>query len=366
MFEGPEPFPEESEDSKRLRNHLYRLYVLVLGASISFSPAVLLVVNSEKGLDSWLLGLWIFVLSVLLHEWWLNARFNWKHELDFRPQFLKILYAFINTAYVGLLILLPLSVAVASGYLKLVPFGEPAGMIAPRLQFMTVVFLLLCVADAIGLAMHLCNDFYRRRRQKARVAASLVFEFIFSAFYLLLLKGILLQKEDEMVTGIAIMGIYYARVIVYYGSRWSFAHYLITKSLARTQYLFRKFFRNMKIDIENPHELKREPILRGIPASGGRAIGQVRILKENEEPTDFPTGAVLVATVTSPAMLPYIFESCAIVTDVGGLTSHAAIVSRELGIPCVVNTGTATVTLKNGVRVEVDGTNGLVFLVNDG
>jgi len=67
--------------------------------------------------------------------------------------------------------------------------------------------------------------------------------------------------------------------------------------------------------------------------------------------------------MTEPSMVIMMNKAAAIVTDKGGLTSHPAIVSRELGIPCVVATKEAINTLKNGMRVRVDGTNGEIYLL---
>ncbi len=106
----------------------------------------------------------------------------------------------------------------------------------------------------------------------------------------------------------------------------------------------------------------RPPLLRGRAASPGVAVGPVAKLSPGETKPDYPEGAVLVAHTTEPSMLLYMFKSAAIVTDIGGTTSHAAIVSRELGIPCVVATKSATSLLGEGMVIEVDGTNGLVYL----
>ncbi|MBI2644338.1 MAG: hypothetical protein HYW95_02440 [Candidatus Wildermuthbacteria bacterium] len=107
---------------------------------------------------------------------------------------------------------------------------------------------------------------------------------------------------------------------------------------------------------------ERAPLLRGRAASPGVAVGPVAKLLPGATRADFPEGAVLVAPTTDPSMLLHMFKSVAIVTDIGGTTSHAAIVSRELGIPCVVATKSATSILDEGMVVEVDGTNGLVYL----
>ncbi|KKU09853.1 MAG: Phosphoenolpyruvate synthase [Candidatus Woesebacteria bacterium GW2011_GWB1_45_5] len=104
------------------------------------------------------------------------------------------------------------------------------------------------------------------------------------------------------------------------------------------------------------------PILTGSPASPGMGTGTVRILKSPKELGKVDKGDVLVARMTSPDYVPAMKKASAIVTDEGGQTSHAAIVSRELGIPCVVGTKMATATLKEGAVVTVNGESGQIFL----
>ena len=100
--------------------------------------------------------------------------------------------------------------------------------------------------------------------------------------------------------------------------------------------------------------------LRGVGASGGVAEGSVFIVGSDADLSSFKNGSVLVTRMTNPSLVPIMLKAVAIVTDRGGLLCHAATVSRELGIPCVVGTGNATSLLKNGVRVVVDGNEGLV------
>ena len=104
------------------------------------------------------------------------------------------------------------------------------------------------------------------------------------------------------------------------------------------------------------------PLLRGLGASPGIASGAVRVLTSSADAGELRTGEVLVTRVTSPDWVPLMRRAAAIVTDAGGMTSHAAIVSRELGIPCVVGTKDATRVLRPGTRVTVDGTAGTVSL----
>ncbi|QQS38459.1 phosphoenolpyruvate synthase [Candidatus Woesebacteria bacterium] len=104
------------------------------------------------------------------------------------------------------------------------------------------------------------------------------------------------------------------------------------------------------------------PILSGSSASPGVGTGPAKILKSPKEINKVKEGDVLVAEMTSPDYVPAMKKASAIVTDKGGMTSHAAIVSRELGIPCVVGTNDATKKLKENDIVTVDGTTGNIYV----
>lgn len=103
------------------------------------------------------------------------------------------------------------------------------------------------------------------------------------------------------------------------------------------------------------------PILKGFGASPGTAGGRVRLLLTADQMDRLQHGEILVTTMTTPDMVPAMAQAAAIVTDEGGMTCHAAIVSRELGVPCVVGTRTATKTLHEGDSVSVDGKTGMVY-----
>jgi len=105
-------------------------------------------------------------------------------------------------------------------------------------------------------------------------------------------------------------------------------------------------------------------LLTGIPASPGISTGPVKIIKSIRQLRLIKRGDVLVAEMTSPDFVPAMKKASAIVTDKGGQTSHAAIVSRELGIPCVVGTSNATKLLEDETVVTVDGAKGKVFAGN--
>jgi pyruvate,water dikinase len=107
-------------------------------------------------------------------------------------------------------------------------------------------------------------------------------------------------------------------------------------------------------------EQKVEALVMGLGASPGIASGRVRVLRSPEEARALVDGEVLVAPMTSPDWVPAMRRAAALVTDQGGMTCHAAIVSRELRIPCVVGTRNATQRLKNGELVTVDGRTGSV------
>jgi pyruvate,water dikinase len=103
------------------------------------------------------------------------------------------------------------------------------------------------------------------------------------------------------------------------------------------------------------------PILTGAPASPGVVSGPVRIVSDIKKLGAVKAGDILVTDMTTPDFVPAMKRAAGIVTNRGGLTSHAAIVSRELGVPCVVGTTTATKVLKEGMIVTVDGHAGQVY-----
>ena len=104
-----------------------------------------------------------------------------------------------------------------------------------------------------------------------------------------------------------------------------------------------------------------EILVKGAPASLGTVSGPVRIIHSPSEIDKVEKGDILVTEKTNPDFVPAMQKAAAIVTDTGGRTSHAAIVSREMGIPCVVGTGTGTSVLKTGQIVTVDGVSGSVY-----
>jgi pyruvate,water dikinase len=102
-------------------------------------------------------------------------------------------------------------------------------------------------------------------------------------------------------------------------------------------------------------------LVTGLAAAPGRAAGLVRVLHTPAEGPTLVDGEVLVAPMTTPDWVPTMRRAAALVTDRGGMTCHASIISRELGIPCIVGARDATSTLRDGELVTVDGTTGAVL-----
>lgn len=108
-------------------------------------------------------------------------------------------------------------------------------------------------------------------------------------------------------------------------------------------------------------EEKLITLVKGLPASPGIGRGKVKLIKDISEINKVNEGDVLVTAMTNPDMVPAMRKCAGVVTDEGGRTCHAAIVSRELQIPCIVGAKTATKTLKTGDTVTVDAVRGIVY-----
>ncbi|OGW36308.1 MAG: hypothetical protein A2Y97_09590 [Nitrospirae bacterium RBG_13_39_12] len=117
-----------------------------------------------------------------------------------------------------------------------------------------------------------------------------------------------------------------------------------------------------KIQVKERKDLVGKDILaRGIGVSPGKGSGKAKIILNVKNISDFNQGYVLVTEMTTPDWVPVMKIASAVVTNLGGKTCHAAIVSRELGIPCVVGTENATKVLKDDETITVDGQRGIIF-----
>lgn len=108
-------------------------------------------------------------------------------------------------------------------------------------------------------------------------------------------------------------------------------------------------------------ERNKKTLVSGQGGSPGIVEGKVVIIHDIEEFRKMEEGVVLVTKMTSPPWLPVISKALAVITDTGGILSHPAIVCREFGIPAVVGTGDSTRKLSDGMRVIVDGYQGVVY-----
>ena len=118
-------------------------------------------------------------------------------------------------------------------------------------------------------------------------------------------------------------------------------------------------------------ESERPPLpvgeaLTGLPGCPGQATGRARVITDPADAGGIGPGDVLIAPLTDPAWTPLFVPASAVVVDVGATMSHAVIVSRELGIPCVVSATDATKRIADGALVEVDGTAGTVTVLGSG
>ena len=122
---------------------------------------------------------------------------------------------------------------------------------------------------------------------------------------------------------------------------------------------------SMKREAETATTAERTVLVKGLPASPGRVSGIAHVILSPNLIDNFKEGEILVTEMTAPDWVPAMKKAKAIVTDSGGMTCHASIVSRELGIPCVVGTksrGTsATLKIETGMQITVDATNGVIY-----
>ncbi len=104
--------------------------------------------------------------------------------------------------------------------------------------------------------------------------------------------------------------------------------------------------------------------LEGIGVSAGEATGIARVILDSLECRDFAPGEILVCPTTDPGWAPVLSLAGGVVLDMGSVLSHGAIVARELGVPCVANTIDGTRRIPNGARVRIDGSTGVVQVLD--
>ena len=104
--------------------------------------------------------------------------------------------------------------------------------------------------------------------------------------------------------------------------------------------------------------------IKGLPGSAGNITGIARVILSLDEIDKLQSGDILVTQVTSPIWTPFIYTASAVVTDKGGILSHAAIICREYKIPAVVGTKLGTKKIKNGQKISVNGSKGTVKILD--
>jgi len=127
--------------------------------------------------------------------------------------------------------------------------------------------------------------------------------------------------------------------------------------------VYGKEVEKVKKTILEETDLSQVDDFRGLTACLGIKIGKVKVVKSVKEIDKVKEGDIIVAVMTRPDYVPAMKKAAAIVTDEGGVTSHAAIVARELNIPCVIGTKIATKVLKDGDEIEVDANHGIVKIL---
>ena len=101
----------------------------------------------------------------------------------------------------------------------------------------------------------------------------------------------------------------------------------------------------------------------GLPVSPGQVQGIVQILEESDIPGQIPVGTILVTPSTEPALSPFFASAAGLIVEIGGMLSHGSIIAREDGIPAVSNITDARKRLKSGDRILLDGTTGVVQIL---
>lgn len=123
-------------------------------------------------------------------------------------------------------------------------------------------------------------------------------------------------------------------------------------------------YQNFMVPVSSVSETKGN-IITGQIGSRGKVVGKVKIINAENISNGIEEGCILVCEMTTPNYLPLMQKSKAVVTDLGGILSHAAIVAREMKIPCIIGTKVATKTLQDGDVIEVDADNGIVRIIQE-
>ena len=148
-------------------------------------------------------------------------------------------------------------------------------------------------------------------------------------------------------------------------NRWTHSIFLHTKELTKYKVLSgAKADKFIKANVIR-EKLGEKREVKGQTAQPGKVTGIVRLVFGPQHNNKVKDGEILISTATSPQLLPAMKRAAAFVTDVGGITSHAAIVARELKKPCIVGTKNATKIFRDGDKVEVNADNGIIKIIDN-
>lgn len=115
--------------------------------------------------------------------------------------------------------------------------------------------------------------------------------------------------------------------------------------------------------VNNNAEENLDNIIKGMPANKGKVTGKAKVLLEYEDIFKVEKGDIIVATMTTPDYVAAMEKAIGFITDEGGITCHAAIISREFNVPCIVGTNNATSKIKSGQLIELDAYNGIITII---
>ncbi|MBI2548710.1 hypothetical protein HYW21_05155 [Candidatus Woesearchaeota archaeon] len=201
----------------------------------------------------------------------------------------------------------------------------------------TYSFLKTDRIDTWKEAMFLLQPFYQYLATKANISLALAANCCSKEIKEFLTKGTIPEKLNQRTESSAIYHFLKGRIFITYDQR------VVKKTITL---------------LEKPWKSIKQ--ITGIVACRGKAQGPVKIISHSDDLAKVNNGDIFVATYTFPTFTPTMAKCAAIVTDEGGLTSHAAVIAREMHIPCIVGTKIATKILHDGDAVEVDAERGVV------
>ena len=140
-------------------------------------------------------------------------------------------------------------------------------------------------------------------------------------------------------------------------------HILIKKGQVQDANKFKSLlqvYKKIQKKVADKRSSTESNVIQGIVASSGRGVGLVKVVNKPKDVGGVKKGSILITQMTSPTLTAFLPKISAIVTDWGGMLCHAAILAREMGVPCIVGTQNATKVLKDGDLVEADADNGVV------